>query len=91
MWHHILLIDRVLFILALSAVMEQLNTASMLSAGLNFLEHVRAPPAWIREVVTHDLRHGAASALAATHLWLDIDLRAVEPGFPPELSVQRAS
>ena len=33
------------------------------------------------------LRHGAASALATAHLCLDVDLRAVEPRFPPELAV----
>ena len=43
--------------------MEQLNAASVLPVGLNFLEHVRALPASIREVVTHGLRHGAASSL----------------------------
>ena len=91
MWHHILLIGRVFFVLAILAVMEQLNAMFVLSAGPNFLEHVRALPAWIREVVTHGVHHGAASALAAAHLHLDADLRAVEPWFPPELPVQRAS
>ena len=71
--------------------MEQLNTASVLPVGPNFLEHIRALPARIREVVTHGVRHGAASALAATHLRSEADLRAVEPGFPPEQPVQRAS
>ena len=78
-------------VLALSAVMEQLNAASVLPVGPNFLEPVRALPAWIQEVVTHGLCHGAMSALAAAHLRSDVDLRAVEPGFPPELPVQRAS
>ena len=53
--------------------------------GPNFLEHVHALPSWIREVVTHGFRHGAASALATAHLHSDMDLRAVEPGFPPKL------
>ena len=91
MWHRILLIERVLFILALSAIMEQLNAASVLLAGPNFLEHVRALPARIQEVVPHDVRHGAALALAVAHLCSGADLRAVDPRFPPELSVQRAS
>ena len=51
-------------ILALSAIMEQLNGAFAPPSGLNFLEHIHALPAWIRVVVTHGLRHGAASALA---------------------------
>jgi hypothetical protein len=71
--------------------MEQLNAASVLPAGPNFLEHVRALPAWIREVVMHGVLHGAASALATAHLCSDTDLCVVEPGFPPELLVQRAS
>jgi len=78
-------------VLALSVVMEQLNAASVLPAGPNFLERVRALPVRIREVVMHGLRHGAMSARAAAHLRSDADLRAVESGFPPELSVQRAS
>ena len=91
MWHRILLIGRVFFILALSAIMEKLNAASMLPVGPNFLEHVHALPARTQEVVTHGVRHGAASTLATAHLHLDTDLRAVEPGFPLELQVQRAS
>ena len=71
--------------------MEQLNAAPVLPAGLNFLEHVCALPARIQEVVTHGVRHGAASSLAATHLHSEANLRAVEPRFPPELPVQRAS
>ena len=71
--------------------MEQLNAASVLLAGANFLERVHALLAWIQEVVTHDIHHGATSALATTHLCSDVDLRAVEPRFPPELPVQRAS
>ena len=67
--------------------MEQLNAMSVLPAGPNFLEHVRALPARIREVVTHGVRHGAVSALATAHLCSDMDLRAVEPGFPPKLPV----
>jgi hypothetical protein len=78
-------------ILALSAVMEQLNDASVPPAGPNFLERIRALPARIRVAVMHGFRHGATSALAAAHLRSDTDLRAVEPGFPPKLSVQRAS
>jgi hypothetical protein len=39
----------------------------------------------------HGIRHGAMSALAATHLCSDADLCVVEPGFLPELPVQRAS
>ena len=91
MWNRILLIGRVFFVLALLAIMEQLNTASMLPVGPNFLERVRVLPAWIWEVVMHGLRHGAASALATAHLHSDVDLLAVEPWFPPELPVQRAS
>ena len=34
-------------VLALSAVMEQLNAVSVLLAGPNFLGRVRALPAWI--------------------------------------------
>ena len=86
-----LLISRVFFILALSAIMEQLNAAFVLPAGPYFLEHVHALPARIQEVVTHGVRHGAASALATTHLRSDVDLRAVELGFSPELPVQRGS
>ena len=86
-----LLIGRVFFVLALSAVMEQLNAVSVLSVGLNFLERVHALPARIQEVMTHGVRHGGASTLATTHLHSDMDLRAVEPGFPLELPVQRAS
>ena len=71
--------------------MEQLNVASVLSAGPNFLERICALPTWIQEVVMQGLRHGAAFALAAAHLHLDIDLGAVEPGFLSELPVQRAS
>ena len=71
--------------------MEQLNAASVLPAGTNYLERVHALLAWIWEVVTHGLRHGATSALAAAHLHSDVDLHAVEPGFPLELPVQRAS
>ena len=78
-------------VLALSAVKEQLNATSMLPAWPNFLDRIRALPAQIWEVVTHGLYHGAASALAVAHLRSDADLRAVEPGFPPELPVQRAS
>ena len=47
MWHRILLIGRVFFVLALLAVMEQLNVVSVLPVGPNFLEHVRALPVWI--------------------------------------------
>ena len=71
--------------------MEQLNAASVLPAGPNFLERVRALPVQIWEVLTHGVRHRAASALAAAHLRSDADLHEVEPGFPPELPVQRAS
>ena len=71
--------------------MEQLNAASVLPAGMNFLEHIHALPAWIQEVVTHGLRHGDVSILATAHLHLDVDLRAVEPVFPPDLLVQRDS
>ena len=39
----------------------------------------------------HGICHGAALALAAAHLHSDVDLRAVESWFPPELLVQRAS
>jgi len=67
--------------------MAQLNATSMLPAGPNFLERFSAVPVRIWELVTHGLRHGAASALATAHLRLDADLRAVEPGFPPELPV----
>ena len=91
MWHHILLIGRVFFVLALSAVMEQLNAASVLPAGPNFLDRVHALSVRIREVVMHGLCHGATSGLATTHLHLDVDLHAVEPWFPPEVPVQRAS
>ena len=78
-------------ILALLTIMVQLNAASVLLAGPNALERFHALLAWIREVVTHGIRHGATSALAATHLRLDANLRAVESGFPLELPVQRAS
>ena len=71
--------------------MEQLNAASVQPVGLNFLEHVRALSAWIRKVVTHGVCHGAELALATAHLRLDMDLRAVEPGFSSKLPVQRAS
>ena len=74
-------------VLALSAIMEQLNTASVLLVGLNFLERICALPTWIQEVVTHGIRHGAASALATSHLYLDANLRAVELGSRPELPV----
>ena len=53
-------------VLALSAIMEQLNAVSVLSTGPNFLERVCALPTWIQEVVTHGVRHGAALALATT-------------------------
>jgi hypothetical protein len=46
-WHRILLIGWAFFVLALSAIMEQLNVASVLPAGPNFLEHVRALSAQI--------------------------------------------
>ena len=91
MWHRILLIGRVFFVLALLAVMEQLNATSVLSVGPNFLEHVSALPTWIQEVVMHGVCYGAMSALATAHLCSDIDLHAVEPWFPPKLPVQRAS
>jgi hypothetical protein len=90
-WHHTLLIGRAFFVLTILAIMEQLNAASVLPAGPNFVEHVRALSGWIREVVMHGVLHGAASALDATHLRSDTDLCVVEPGFPPELLVQRAS
>ena len=70
-----------------SAIMEQLKAMFVLPAGPNFLEHIHALPVWIQEVVTHGVHHGAALALAATHLRLDADLHAVEPGFLPELLV----
>jgi len=88
---HILLIGRVFFVLALSTIMEQLNAASVLLVGPNFLERIRTLPAWIREVVTHGVHHGAMSALAAYYLHSDTDLRVVERGFLQELRVQRAS
>ena len=71
--------------------MEQLNVASVLPVGPNFLEHVRALPVRIWEVVTHGVCHRAMSALATVHLCSDTDLRAVVRWFPPELPVQRAS
>ena len=71
--------------------MEQLNAASVLPAGLNFLEHIHALSAWIQEVVMHGVHHGATAAQVASHLRSDVDLHAVEPWFPPELLVQRAS
>ena len=67
--------------------MEQLNATSVLPAGPNFHEHIRALPAWIRKIVTHGVCHGAALALAAAHVHSDIDLHAVEPGFPLELPI----
>ena len=76
----------VFFILALLAVMEQLNATPVLLAGPNFLEHVHALSTWIREVVMHGVRHGDTSALAVAHLRSDANLRAVELG-PPELLV----
>ena len=71
--------------------MEQLNTAFVLPVGLNFLEQICALLARIREVVTHDICLGAASALPTVHLYSDMDLRAVELWFLPKLPVQRAS
>ena len=71
--------------------MEQLNAMFVLPAVPNFLEHVRALSAWIREVVMHGVHHRAASALATAQLHSYVDLHAVEPGFSPELPVQRAS
>ena len=88
MWHRILLIGRVFFV---SAIMQQLNTASVLPVGPNFLEHIHALPMWIWEVVMYGVCHGAMLALAIAHLYSDADLRAVELGFPPELPIQRAS
>jgi hypothetical protein len=83
-WYSFLILD-------LSTVMEQLNAMSLLPVGPIFLERVRALPMLIREVVMHGFRHRFASALAATHLHSDADLRVVEPGFLLELPVQRAS
>jgi len=71
--------------------MEHLNVVSMLPVGPNFLERVRALPVQIQEVVMHGPHHWAALALATAHLRSDADLSAVEPGFLPELPVQRAS
>ena len=71
--------------------MEQLNSMSVLPVGPNFLEHVHALSTRIRKIVMHGIHHRAASALAVAHLRSDVDLRAVEPGFPLELQVQRAS
>jgi hypothetical protein len=36
-------------------------------------------------VIVHGVRHGVATALAAAHLRLqpEVDLHAIEPGFPP--------
>ena len=77
----------VFFILALLAVMEQLNVVSVLPVGPNFLEHVQALPAQIQEVLTHGACHGTTSTLATTHLHSDMDLDAVELGFLSELPV----
>ena len=71
----------------LSAIVEQLNATSVLPVGPNFLERVGALPASIQEVVTHGLRHGATLAMAVAQLCSDADLRAVEPGFLPELPI----
>ena len=71
--------------------MEQFNAVSVLPVGPNFHERIHALPARIQEVVTHGLRHGAMLALATAHICSDADLLAVEPGFPSELPVQRAS
>ena len=60
--------------------MEQLNVASVLPTGPNFLEHVRALSTQIPKVVMHGIHHGATSALATAHLCLDMDLRVVELG-----------
>jgi hypothetical protein len=57
--------------------MEQLNVASVLMTGLNFLERIHALLAKIWEVVTHGVRHGATSALAATHLWPSISDKGI--------------
>jgi hypothetical protein len=40
-------------------------------------------------VTAHGIRHGAAKALAAAHLRLqpEVDLHAIEPGFPSRMEV----
>ena len=62
---------------------------SVLSAGPKLLERLLALLAWIQEVVTCGVCHGAAAALAAAHLRLQpgVDLRAMAPGSPSRVDV----
>jgi hypothetical protein len=60
---------------------------AVLPSGRGLLQRVQALPVRVKEVVTHGVRRGAMAALAAAHLCLqpEVDLRAVEPGFSPEV------
>jgi len=73
-------IDRYAALQEVAAVAVEL----VLPVGPNFHDRVRGLPAWIREVATHAICHGAMAALEAAHLHIepDVDLRMVEPGFP---------
>ena len=58
-------------------------------AGPDFHEQAHGLPVRIREVVVHGVHHGAAAALGVDHLRLlaEVDLRTMEPGFPPRAEV----
>jgi uncharacterized protein YoaH (UPF0181 family) len=57
--------------------------------GSDLREQALDLPTRIREVMAHDIHHGAAVAHAATHLRLqsEVDLHAMEPGFPSRMEV----
>jgi hypothetical protein len=56
------------------------------SMGPNLEESLHALPTWVAAEVTHGVRHGAATALAAAQLQSGLDQNKVEPGFPPKSS-----
>jgi hypothetical protein len=78
-------------VLALLAVMEQLNAASVLPAGLNFLERVRALPVQIQEGVMHGLLPRSCISPGRRPPPFRRGLACGGAGFKPELPVQRAS
>jgi hypothetical protein len=69
---------------AVEAVVElvQLTGSDLREQALGLLTR-------IREVTAHDVHHGAAVALAATQLrlQLEVDLHAMEPRFPSRMEV----
>jgi hypothetical protein len=68
------------------ATLAAVNAVSPVGANLDLEESLCALPTRVVVVITHGIRHGAATALAAAQLLSGLDLNKVEPRFLPKSS-----